>query len=380
MTLTVRVITREEHLAYIDRRPSVSFLQTPAWGDVKSAWRSESLGWFRPGTSEPVGAGLVLYRPVPRLPQRTLAYLPEGPDLDWLGQRHPDLQLSDWLDPMLAHLKARGSFSVKMGPSVDVRRWSAATIKEAIAGGGASRLRDLTADVEDRAALTLLARLRTHGWQQQTGDDAGFGDVQPRYVFQVPLAGRTEADLLKGFNQLWRRNIKKADKAGVTVELGTIEDLRAFHEVYVETAERDRFRPRPLDYFVQMMAAMTTEDPDRMRLYLARHEGRLLASTTMVTVGTHVWYSYGASSNAGREVRPSNAIQWRMMRDALAEGAAVYDLRGISDTLDPGDPLFGLIQFKVGTGGEAVELAGEWDYPLRPLWHKAFQVYLGSRG
>jgi lipid II:glycine glycyltransferase (peptidoglycan interpeptide bridge formation enzyme) len=379
MTLSVRVITPEEHLAYIRTRPTVSFLQTPAWGEVKGAWRSESLGWFRDSSAEPVGAGLVLYRPVPRLPQRTLAYLPEGPDLDWLGERHPDLKLVDWLAPMLAHLKARGSFSVKMGPNVPVRRWSAPTIKEAIASGAATRLRDLGPDLEERRAVALLSQLRAAGWQQQPDEGAGFGDVQPRYVFQVPLRGRSEQDLLKGFNQLWRRNIKKADKAGVEVRLGGPADLPAFHALYVETAERDRFRPRPLDYFVQMMKAMNQEDPDRLRLYLAEHDGRLLASTTMVTVGEHVWYSYGASSNAGREVRPSNAVQWRMLRDALAGGAAVYDLRGISDTLDPDDHLFGLIQFKVGTGGEAVELAGEWDFPLRPLWHKAFQLYLSRR-
>ena len=42
----------------------------------------------------------------------------------------------------------------------------------------------------------------------------------------------------------------------------------------------------------------------------------------------------------------------------------VYDLRGITDTLDADDPHVGLIQFKVGTGGEAVEYAGEWDLPL----------------
>ena len=50
-----------------------------------------------------------------------------------------------------------------------------------------------------------------------------------------------------------------------------------------------------------------------------------------------------------------------MIRDAIAAGADVYDLRGITDTLDADDPHFGLIQFKVGTGGEAVEYAGEWD-------------------
>ena len=42
-------------------------------------------------------------------------------------------------------------------------------------------------------------------------------------------------------------------------------------------------------------------------------------------------------------------------------------------------PLFGLLQFKLGTGGEAAEYAGEWDYPLKPLLHKAFQLYLARR-
>jgi vancomycin resistance protein VanK len=68
-----------------------------------------------------------------------------------------------------------------------------------------------------------------------------------------------------------------------------------------------------------------------------------------------------------------------MIRDALATGASVYDLRGITDTVDPDDPHVGLIQFKVGTGGEAVEYAGEWDMPLNPLVYKAFSLYMSRR-
>jgi vancomycin resistance protein VanK len=40
----------------------------------------------------------------------------------------------------------------------------------------------------------------------------------------------------------------------------------------------------------------------------------------------------------------------------------------------------GLIQFKVGTGGQAVEYAGEWDLPLNRAIYKAFQLYLARRG
>ena len=55
-------------------------------------------------------------------------------------------------------------------------------------------------------------------------------------------------------------------------------------------------------------------------------------------------------------------------------------LRGIADTLNPADHLFGLVQFKVGTGGTAVELLGEWDLVLRPAWAKAYDIVQARRG
>ncbi len=190
------------------------------------------------------------------------------------------------------------------------------------------------------------------GWQQGEDGGAGFGDVQPRYVFQVPLANRSLEEVHKNFNQLWRRNIKKAEKAGVEVVQGGYHDLEEWQRLYEITAVRDHFRPRPLSYFQRMWAALNNEDPNRMRLYFARHNGVNLSAATMLVVGGHVWYSYGASDNIGREVRPSNAMQWAMLRDAYALGATVYDLRGISDSLDESDHLFGLIQFQ-GRHGRA---------------------------
>ena len=375
MNLCVRAITPARHLEWVAARGSVSFLQVPSWGEVKAGWRHESLGWL--DGDRLVGAGLVLYRPVPRVPQRSLAYLPEGPDLD--RARGP-WTTAQWLDPLVAHVRDRGAFLVKAGPAIPTRRWSADTIKDAIASGGTTRLGSLTPDWTDPEALALMDELGRLGWTRQDSGGAGFGDVQPRYVFQVPLTGRTGDDLLGSFNQLWRRNIRKAEKSGVTVDIGSYDDLPAFHEVYVETAARDRFTPRGLGYFQRMWRAMAAEDPHRLTLYLARHEGRVVAATTMVRVGDHAWYSYGASTTADREVRPSNAIQWRMMTDALAAGCSVYDLRGISDTLDPNDHLFGLIQFKLGTGGYAQEYVGEWDRTLRPLWARGFSAYMNRKG
>jgi lipid II:glycine glycyltransferase (peptidoglycan interpeptide bridge formation enzyme) len=373
--LTVRRITADEHLAYVSARSGsagISFLQVPSWAGAKAEWSHASLGWFDDDVL--VGAGLVLLRQVPRV-KRYLAYLPEGPDIDWTGERTGH-DLADWLVPMTDALRAMGAFAVKMGPVVVVHRWQADTLKAAIAAGDAERLRDVEPDETFPEALAVADRLRELGWGQKPDTGAGFGDVQPRYVFQVPLAGRTEADLLGGFNQLWRRNIKKAEKAGVEVVVGTFDDLPAFHDVYVETAERDGFTARGLPYFQRMYRAMKAEDEGRITLYLARHEGRVLAATTLTRVGAHAWYSYGASSNTGRDVRPSNAIQWAMIRDSRAAGCEVYDMRGISDTLDPDNHLFGLIQFKLGTGGYAQEYLGEWDLRLRPMLSRAVDAYL----
>jgi vancomycin resistance protein VanK len=368
--IDVRTISAADHLAFLRSQSSASFLQTPAWGEVKQEWRRESIGWFR--GDELVGAGLVLYRRLPRL-QKYLAYLPEGPVIDW-----GDHDLAAWLEPMAAHLRSEGAFGIRMGPPVVVRSWQADTVKKAIADDTHARLGDVPPDERSDVGGAVQAALRSQGWRPQTSD-GGFTAGQPQYVFQIPLADRTEEDLLAGMNQQWRRNIKKADKAGVTVTQGKVDDLPEFHTLYVETAQRDHFTPRPLSYFQQMFTAMTTEDPDRIRLYLAHHEGDLVAATTWVRVGTHTWYSYGASSTAKRDVRGSNAVQWRMIQDAVAAGAEVYDLRGITDTLDADDPHVGLIQFKVGTGGEAVEYVGEWDLPLNRLLYKAFDLYMSRR-
>jgi lipid II:glycine glycyltransferase (peptidoglycan interpeptide bridge formation enzyme) len=287
--LEVRPIDAETHRAFVEQR-SASFLQLPSWAGVKAEWGHLSLGWFD-GTSL-VGAGLVLLRRTPRV-ERYLAYLPEGPVVDWRTYGVADL-----LEPLAQELKRHKAFAVKIGPQEVVRRWSTATLKDAIATGTATRLRDIAPDVEDAKAGGVAEGLRAAGWRQSPDMGSGFGDVQPRYVFQVPLAGRDEADLLAGFNQLWRRNIKKAEKSGVEVVLGDRDDLAAFHQVYVVTAARDGFTPRALPYFERMWDAMRAEDPDRVRLYLARHDGEVLAATTAVRSGRHVWYSYGASASA----------------------------------------------------------------------------------
>jgi lipid II:glycine glycyltransferase (peptidoglycan interpeptide bridge formation enzyme) len=410
MPVTVRPVSPAEHLAWIESHGPVSFLQTPAWGRVKSEWHHESVGWFDGEVL--LGCALVLFRPIPVVGY-TLAYVPEGPHLPFpalfpadavpappssatsprpadavpappsTATSSPDpgrftaAAVSDYLAALVRFAASRRAFALTIGPPVWWRRWLAPTVKEALAGE-AQRFTDVPADRTNPAAEALMGALGAARWRPPAHHE-GFSAGQPDFVFQLPLAGRTEEDILAGFNQLWRRNIRKAAAAGVAVTHGERADLPAFHALYAETALRDGFTPRPLAYFTQMWDAEAAEAPDRLTLYLAHHGADLVAATIALRVPGHAWYVYGASSTAKREVRGSNAVQWAMMRDAIVHGDQVYDMRGITETTDPADPHAGLIQFKVGTGGHAQQYLGEWTYVIRPALHRVYQLAMARR-
>ncbi|MCX5277748.1 lipid II:glycine glycyltransferase FemX [Streptomyces virginiae] len=372
--------TVEQHRGYLSSlsgRTSVdqvSFLQLPSWAAVKEGWTAERLGWFD-GSGRQHGAAQVLYRPLPGT-RRYFAYLPEGPQLDWADPR-----LTDMLQLLLDHLRSAGAFAVRMGPPLPYRRWHASTLKTAVGPG--RRVEDVVPDLVDPVGAAVGDRLRTAGWRR-CGEEGGAGDAQPRYLFEVPLAGRSTDDLWSGLNQEWRRNIKKASKAGVETFLGTGDDVATFYELLQVTERRDGFRlGRSLDYFQRQYRELNAEEPGRMRLYLARHADEVLAAHTMIVAGRRVWYQTGSSADHRREVRPSNALQWRMIRDAHTLGALVYDMRGVPATLDPQERAFGLMRWKLGTGGEVVETLGEWELPLQgavnKTLHRVMQAYLSRR-
>ncbi|GEC09562.1 peptidoglycan bridge formation protein FemAB [Streptomyces spinoverrucosus] len=354
------------------------YLQCPSWARVKEGWQAQLLGWGpAPQTGRLSGVALVLLRRFPGT-RKYFAYLPEGPVADWAAPG-----IDDWLTPLLHHLRAAGAFAVRIGPSPAYRRWNAARLTS-LTGPG-RRLADVLACEVDPLGTAVAERLRARGWRR-CGDDGGSGDgdAQPRHVFQVPLAGRTPDDLWAGLNQEWRRNVRRAQKSGVEIVVGSAAELPEFYRLLRITEERDGFRlGRSLAYYQRQYEALNAEEPGRMKLYLARHQGDILAAHTMITVGRRVWYQTGASANHRREVRPSNALQWRMLLDAHALGADVYDMRGVPSTLDPNVRAYGLLRWKLGTRGRVVETLGEWETPLggtaNHTLYRAFKAYLARR-
>ena len=127
----------------------------------------------------------MLYRQLPKI-KKYLAYLPEGPSIDW----HAD-DLGALLKPLADHARKAGAFGVRIGAPVVVRRWGADTIKAAIADEQIPRLSEAMPDHVDHGAARARDHLIELGWQPPDSEE-GFAAGQPRFVFQLPIAGKTE--------------------------------------------------------------------------------------------------------------------------------------------------------------------------------------------
>ena len=195
-------------------------------------------------------------------------------------------------------------------------------------------------------------------------------EIQPRYVFRLDIKGKTEEEIMAGFHQKWRYNIRLAAKKGVEVREGTREDLKAFHKIMVETGSRDGFIIRPLEYFEKMYDNLA---PEHMKLLMAYYDNEPISGVIPIFYGNKTWYLYGASSNKHRNLMPNYLLQWEMIKMAIARHDDIYDFRGVSGVVDETHPQYGLYRFKKGFGGKFTEFLGEIYIPYKPITYKLYR-------
>ncbi len=329
--------SRKLYTDFLTRHERCNFQQSVEWARVKSGWKNEIiLAEAADGTV--TGGMSVLIRRIPLF--GNLMYCPRGPicdpaDADSLRQLTEGAQLLAW---------RYNAMALRMEPDVP------------------------SSDVGFRAALEQL------GWRL----DGGAGQtVQPRHVFRLDIRGKSEDELMAGFNRKVRYCIRLAQRRGVQIRAGGREDLAAFHRLLAETGRRSGFLVRPLSYLERMWDEL---GPEHMQLLLACWEGRPIAGAIPVHYGNKTWYVFGASSGEHRDLMPNYLLQWEIIRAAAARGDAVYDMRG---ALDSTDTTSGLYLFKSRFGGTLTEFIGEAVMVYKPmtyrLYRRAERLYMDGR-
>lgn len=336
----LEIVRREqypEYEAFVSAHPRGEFMQSTLWQQVKDNWQWEAVV-SRDEEGKIAGACGVLIRRMPVFGAAML-YAPRGPVCDIHDRR----VLADLQAGIDALAKKHNAYIFKMDPDV--------------AAG-------------DEAFLRLAEGM---GFTRFYGPD-GFETIQARFNYRLYLNGRGREELLAGFTQKTRYNIRVAQKHGVEMRVAGPEALDDFMRIYRTTGERDGFNTRPKEYFAKMLSALG----DHCRLYMGFYQGEAVCGAIATNYAGKVCYVYGASDNAHRNVMPNYLMQWEMIQWAVDTGCTVYDFQGISgDLTNEQGHMYGLYRFKRGFGGQVDELAGEFDRIYRPVTNRL--VALGIR-
>lgn len=190
-------------------------------------------------------------------------------------------------------------------------------------------------------------------------------DILPANTIIVDLSV-SEQEILFRMKPKTRYNIGLALRKGVDIRLGTIDDLKIWYDLYVETARRNGLYINDIHYFYSVFAAKMENDtlPVHLKLLIAYVDKVPLAAMFLLISSHRATYLYGASTSAMRNFMPTYAMQWRAIQIAKAYGCSEYDMFGIAPNAEPSHPMYGLYKFKIGFGGSVFHQMGCWDYPL----------------
>lgn len=323
-----------------------SYLQTSAWAEVKApnGWSAvrflgSTLGNAAPNPESPPAAGpesdgretafgaqILIRRP--RLFPWAFAYAPRGPVLEaWNG---PAVEaFTSAVRDGLAGVSDRVSH-VRIEPEIEL-----------------NGPQDLDGE--------LRHTLRSFGWRPGT-------PIQVPRTRLIDLRG-DEAGLWGSLRQKWRQYVNKARRTGIRIVDAGVERLPEFYSIYADTAKRAGFVIRSYESYVDIWRAF-----DRLgmaRLLMAETpDGSGVATLFVLRVGDRVVEPFGGMTQAGADTRANYLLKWEAIRSSREQGAASYDMWGISHG--------GIEHFKSGFGGREIRFVGAWDLVLDPAGRLAF--------
>ncbi len=226
-----------------------------------------------------------------------------------------------------------------------------------------------------KAKMSPLHLLAEHLWYLplKEADDASSLST---FHFSLSTPARTEEDLMKNMRSTTRNLIRRAEKEGVTVTASDdpVRDLQHFLALHDETRRRHGFTPYTNGFFRAQVEEFAKAG--NVILYLARHQGQVLASSIHMTFGGETSYHHGASVIS--KIPASYLLQWTAIRDALRRGDHVYNFWGIAPggmeedkwkIGNPKHPFAGVTLFKMGFGGSLLELEHCVDIPLNATYY-----------
>ncbi|WP_114907355.1 lipid II:glycine glycyltransferase FemX [Ornithinimicrobium murale] len=285
-----------------------------------------------------VGAVQLLRKPL--VPGVSVLYAPRGPALESL-----DL-LSDLAEPFRALAKRTDAY-LKVEPPKPVE---------------VGRPDDLTT-VDFEADQATIPEVIGPFQRSQT--------EQPEHTILADLR-ENEDDLFAGLHKMARRNVRTAERMGVTA--GRDDDFEAFWQIFSATNERAQLGAFPRAYYETLREAGNQFGGETYTV-LSRHEGKALAGGFFLGLGDTTAYLYGGSirderpptnGDKRKDAKAPDAFYWNAMLDAKEHGYGTFDFWGVPRRLDESKHSFGVFKMKLKFSTHRVWFPA-YDLRLSPL-------------
>ncbi|ADJ15483.1 lipid II:glycine glycyltransferase FemX [Halalkalicoccus jeotgali] len=149
-------------------------------------------------------------------------------------------------------------------------------------------------------------------------------DVTPQHTYAVEL-GDDEEELLMRFSSDARSNVRNADEAAYDIEVGGRTEI----ERIVDQLDR-RYDEQDESYLLEASVVTDLHErlgTDHVKPYVCRVGGEFVGGMIALADDRRVYRWQGGAKSTG-DLPVNDLIDWRIMRDAIADGRREYDLVG----------------------------------------------------
>jgi len=400
--MKIEKLTSKEFQEFSQNNKYLTFHQRESWGKLKinNGWSYEMVGLK--DKNKVIAAALLLYKKAPL--GVNICYSPRGFLIDFDNKN----LIKDFVQQLKIYLKKKNVTFLKVDPYIPHLE------------------RDINGNiVEDGENNTKLVEyLKKIGFVHYGYNKTMETELQPRWMFTLDVAGKSEDDLMRQMTKQTRKNVKKTQKIGLDLEKIGVEGLKEYKKITEHTGNRRGFIDRPLSYYQSMFKELgddlsiilcyldtkksirlLEEETKKINSYsditekrkselddinnkikeiktLEKKYGKkiCLAGSMFISCGSELLNLYGGGYDEFMKWNAMYAIQWHAIKYAANNGYQTYNFYGIEGNFEKSNnPMYGVYEFKKGFGGQVVELIGEFDLiinkPLYYLYKFMFKCY-----
>ena len=184
---------------------------------------------------------------------------------------------------------------------------------------------------------------------------------------------KSEEEIVAGASQGFRRKMRKAEKAEITIETSTNPEIvKTFYALEVKHAKRQGFVAFSESFLQKQFEAFARHN--EVIMYTAKLNGEILAQNFMIFYGPEASYHYGVSSDLGTKYSAAPLLHLAAMKEARERGCKRYNLWGIVGTNETSHRFYGVSEFKRSFGCEELKYTPAHDMILNPLKYSVTKI------